>query len=118
MDWTAIIVSLGTALLAGGGITGFFQIKETKRAKKLENDRSAANEWKELYERSEAKTEKLGEKLDATYILLRKEQEEKNEWKVKCAQANFMLCRKTPCIDRDPPLGKNDQSSIQQLKTQ
>jgi hypothetical protein len=105
MDWTTIIVSLGTALLASGGIGGLFQIKEAKRAKKIENDKSAANEWKELYERSEKKADTLGEKLDRVYGDLRRVQEEKNDWKVQFAQAQFMLCRKTPCIERDPPLG-------------
>ncbi len=116
MDWTTIISSLGAALLTGGGITGFFQIKETRRAKKLENDRSVANEWKELYERSEKKADELGAKLDRVYIELRQAQDGNNEWKVKYAQAQLLLCRKAPCMERDPPLGSFAATPLETVK--
>jgi hypothetical protein len=115
MDWTQILITAIGALTAAGGVGGLFQIKEARRAKRIENDRSAADEWKELYERSEAKAERLGEKLGRVYSELRKEQEGKNETKVELERAKFMLCRKTPCVERDPPLGRGESTSADKI---
>lgn len=105
LEWTPIIVNLLGLLAAVGGIGGIFHVRETRRAKRLENDKAVANEWKELYERAEQKSERLGEKLDAVFAKLREEQEEKHDVKVELARAKILYCDKTPCVDRHPPFG-------------
>jgi len=107
MDWNILIPALLSALVAGGGIGGFFQVKENKRAKKIENDKAAADEWKELYEKSEAKCTALGEKLDSVYGLFREEQEKRQGVEVSLARAEMCRCDKLKCGDREPPFGAN-----------
>ncbi len=111
MDWHTTILSLVSSLVAGGSIGGWFMIKETKRAKKIENDKSAASEWKELYEKSELKCESLGEKLDSVYALFRSEQERRQSVEIALAKIELRRCDKLKCIDREPPFGadKNNQ---------
>lgn len=107
MDWSSTIPALIGAIASAGGVGGIFHIRETRRAKRLENDRTAANEWKELYERSEQKCESLGVKLDELYITLRKEQEDKNALRVQLERMKLLHCDKTPCMDRHPPFGQS-----------
>lgn len=105
MDWTTIITSLIAAIASAGSLGGIFHLRETKRAKRIENDKAAADEWKELYERSEKKSETLGEKVDSVYVLLRAAEAENTTLKVAAARAELLECRKTSCADRHPPLG-------------
>lgn len=105
MDWATIIASLFTALLTGGGIGGIFMFKENRRAKQIENDQSAAAEWKDLYEKMEKKAEDTGRKLDEAYAVIFNLRNEAADTGKRLVQAELLRCKKTPCIDRDPPLG-------------
>jgi methylthioribose-1-phosphate isomerase len=105
MDWTQIILAVIAAIGAAGGVGGIVQIREAKRAKKIENDKAAADEWKELYNSSEAKCDNLGKKLDEIYTLLRNEQERRQGVEIALARAELCRCDKLNCIDREPPFG-------------
>ena len=93
------------ALTTAGGFSGIIYYQETQRAKKIANDKSAADEWKELYERSEKKQEAIGEKLDAAYRLIRQIGERLIATQTELSHAKALLCKKTGCVERDPPFG-------------
>lgn len=67
MDWNTIITGLISAVTAAGGVGGLAHLRESKRAKRLENDRTVAQEWKELYERSETKVESQSAKIEGLF---------------------------------------------------
>ena len=67
MDWMSLLSSIVTAILTGGGITAFLYRKENKRAKQLENETTASSQWRELYERAEARADALSVKVDELY---------------------------------------------------
>jgi hypothetical protein len=89
MDWSNILTVIITALASTGGIGSFLHFKEAKRAKRIENDKAAADEWKELYNKSEEKCDTLGQKLDNIYVLFRQEQEKRQAVEIALARAEL-----------------------------
>lgn len=69
-DWGAVITAVVSAI-SGGGIVGIINAKENKRKAtlendktKIENDHSAADAWRELYERSDKENEELKKEIE------------------------------------------------------
>lgn len=108
MDWTTIVVAFIGALASGGGLGAVFHVKEARRTKKLENDKAVADEWKELYERTELKVAALSTKLDDVFQELGQERRNNAELSVRTARAEILRCTKTRCIERHPPFGDVD----------
>ena len=111
MDWTTIISSV-LAFAAGGGLTTVFLLREIKRAKKIENDKAIADEWKSLFEGAkedikehDAKLDTQGSKLDKVFDALHCKEAECAGLEVKLARLELLRCDKTPCSDRQPPFG-------------
>ncbi len=107
MEWTTIITALVSTITATGGIGGLFHLRETKRAKRLENDRTAASEWKELYERMEVKNESLSTKIEGLYKKNQELRERLNTSETARAVSEVLECKKHGCFERDPPFGSN-----------
>lgn len=105
MDWNTIIITLLGSLLTGGGIGSLFLAKETKRTKRLENDKTVASEWKELYERTEIKIEKQSNRIEQLYNTIKEQREIIDSQNTKLAVSRLLECKKHACIDRDPPFG-------------
>lgn len=104
MDWNTIITSLLGGLLTGGGLAGVVYFKENKRNKQLQNDILASTQWKELFEKEEAKNEKLNAKLDASYkenSLLR---DKNNDLSTQNAVLKILKCEIIACEKREPPI--------------
>jgi len=96
MDVTTILTTLLTTLLSGGGVASFMQYKQNKRAKELENDKTASEQWRALYEEQTKTVQSLREKLQETRENLGKE-------KQQTLMCRFYVCEKLDCTDREPP---------------
>jgi len=96
MDVTTLLTTLFTTLLSGGGVASFMQYKQNKKAKELENDRVASEQWRALYEAQTKTAQSLREKLHEACENLAKE-------KQQTLMCRFYVCEKLDCTDREPP---------------
>lgn len=96
MDITSLLTTLITTLVSGGGVAGFMQYKQNKKAKELENDKAASEQWRALYEEQVKATQDLREKLQETH-------EELDAKKRQTLLCRFYICKKLSCSDREPP---------------
>ena len=123
MDWETIIAAVAGAVAAGGGIGGIVYFRENKRAKKIENDKAAAEEWKELYKQAqsdlkekEEKIDTMGLKLDKVFDEMHKKEAEFAGVVVQLTRSRFLECIKTPCTHRDPPWGAGSLPELDNIK--
>lgn len=105
MDWTTIITSFIGSLGLSGGIMGLFYLKENKRAKQLANDATAAQQWKELYEKAEAKNETLETKIDNLHRENNQLRDTNNTLTTQNAVLEMQKCEVNGCTTRRPPRG-------------
>lgn len=86
--------------------------KEAAAAKKVEADNITqyAAEWKELYEKKEAKVHELDTKIDQLYLEKNEDRERIRDLQSKNAKLelenqalNFKKCEVRGCKDRQPP---------------
>jgi len=96
MDVATLLITLITTLLSGGGVAGFMQYKQNKKAKELENDKAASEQWRALYEEQTKTVQALRERLHETRTLLEEE-------KRQTLMCRFYVCEKLDCTDREPP---------------
>jgi len=96
MDITTLLTTLLTTLASGGGVASFMQYKQNKKAKELENDRVASEQWRALYEEQARTAQALREKLHDARTLLEEE-------KRQTLMCRFYVCEKLDCTDREPP---------------
>ena len=110
MDWTSIIV----AIVGVGGFTSVFLIVEKKSAAVLENAQKLIDMYKGLAEEYKQGEERAREQCAA------KEEELMTQIKMNSslrhslddshtreAVCKLMYCRRTKCVDRDPPFGSH-----------
>ena len=88
--------------------------KEELAVRKSETDNitSYAAEWKELYEKKEAKVHELDAKIDQMYIEKNEDREKIREMQERCTslelenlKLKFMNCEVRGCDKRQPPSG-------------
>ena len=79
--------------------------REEEEAKKAESDNIThyAAEWKELYEKKEARVIDLEQQQLEDRQRIRDLQEELTELKLKVTTLSFYKCEKRGCTDRIPP---------------
>lgn len=86
--------------------------KEEAEARKAETDNitSYAEEWKELYEKKEAKVHELDAKIDKLYMEkeedrkhMREVMEQNQEYALKNKELEILKCKKRGCSERQPP---------------
>lgn len=111
------IVSLALNLVLGSG--GLWLWRQTRRLKEAEaiheetnNAILAGNEWKEIAEKRESEINRLNTLLDERWEDKAKDRdtifkllEEKNGISMKLQIANFKLCNRRGCPDREPQTG-------------
>lgn len=125
MDWTSIILTL----IGTGGIVslllGIVTLVERKSAAMLENAKTLAESYQHLAEEYQAREA-------ATQALLRdKELEIVNQIRMnsslrhnlddahtECAVAKLMYCKKTKCVDRDPPFGSDAGKVVTEIRNE
>jgi hypothetical protein len=112
MDWMSLLSSIAAAILTGGGITAFLHRKENKRAKQLENETTASSQWRELYERAEARAEALSAKVDELYKKLGYIRDQNNGLTTQNAVLKILKCKRIECSDRQPPIGKKGECNF------
>lgn len=105
MDWTTILVAAVSALISGGGIAGLVFFRENKRARQLENEATASSQWRELYEKSEAKVESQSLKIDALYKENGYLRDQNNSLTTQKAVLTMYKCEMPECANRKPPFG-------------
>lgn len=96
MDVTALLTTLFTTLLSGGGVATFMQYKQNRKAKELENDKAASEQWRALYEEQTKIVQALREKLHEVRTSLEEE-------KRQTLMCRFYVCEKLNCTAREPP---------------
>ena len=111
-DWNTIITALASTLIGGGGIWSIFYIGETKRAKRLEADASAAQEWQKLAERKLSIIEQKDAKIDELYQTIAELRQDKDKLSSEVAVLRVYKCVCIGCEQRKPPFG-----SVKLLKT-
>lgn len=105
MDWTTIIVALISALVSSSGIAGVIFFRENKRARQLENETTASAQWRELYEKSEAKVESQGNKIESLYKENGYLRDQNNSLTTQKAVLVMYKCEVLECANRRPPFG-------------
>ncbi len=99
-------------------LIGAFQFYDSKKRKEAaaakkaeaENITQYASEWKELYEKKEAKVHELDIKIDQLYLEKNEDRERIRDLQAKNAKLelenqalNFKKCEVRGCKDRQPP---------------
>lgn len=117
MDWTQIIISVISGLLAGGGLMLFITRREIKDGKATENMQKVIESMQKsldakdrIIEEHEARRKELKADLDKkdTKIdnLLREKsaiRDQNDDLKTENAVTAMLKCVKLKCIERDPP---------------
>jgi uncharacterized protein HemX len=113
MEWTTIMSSLIAAILGSGGVGAFMYRKEIKENKRIENEKSLSDGWKELAEGKQARISTLedtitkkDDKIDALYTEIADLRNEIDHLRTENAVLKVYKCEKIGCIDRQPPFGK------------
>jgi hypothetical protein len=114
MDWTSILTALIAALVPTGGLLAIVTMTEKKSALMLQNAKELAESYKVLaeeYQEREAKTQKLLEEKEEELMTqikmnssLRHSLDDSHTREAVC---KLMFCKRTQCVDRDPPFGSH-----------
>jgi len=105
MDWTTIIITALSSLLSGGVIGGVVFFRENKRARQLENENTASAQWRELYEKAEAKVEAQNGKIEALFKENGRLRDQNNSLTTQRAVMSVYKCVEFGCSKRRPPFG-------------
>lgn len=105
MDWSTIIVALVSSLIPAGGFGGLLLVRENKRSKQLENETTASAQWRELYEKSEAKVESQARKIESLYKENGYLRDQNNSLTTQRAVLAMYKCETVNCTNRQPPFG-------------
>lgn len=103
MNYTDAIVGIVSALAGGGTLAGYYQRKERRKAKQIENESSAITQWRELYDRAESKIASLDRKVDE---LLRRNNDLRkfiNDVITENKLLTYWKCEDDSCPKRIPP---------------
>ncbi len=115
MDWASIIVAVVSALSTGSAVSALLYLRENKRAKQLDNEKSAIEEWQGIAKERKHRCDELKASLDAKdqkIDSLYRENAELRKRNDRLSSANTALsifkCRIIGCDRRHPPFGKVD----------
>ena len=104
LDFSSILTAVISAL-SGGGLVGLLNAKESKRKAKIDNDVSAAEAWRNLYERADKECDEVKKEVTALRDENRQMHEKINDLVAKVTAANLKKCDVNGCENRIPPRG-------------
>lgn len=123
MDWTAIITTLIAALIPTGGFLGLFTIREKKTELMLANASKLndgwtqlANERQEMIKEKDKKLDEKDAKIDELYRINSSLRHKLDDSNTRAAVAEWMICDKVGCGDRNPPFGTHMHASCKGCK--
>lgn len=100
----SLIAEIG-ALLAGGGLAGALFYRERKRGEQLKNETTASEQWRALFERSDADVRQRDSKIDKLYNEIAHLRTENNHLSTEVAVLTVHKCEVKGCAKRQPPSG-------------
>lgn len=113
MDWTSIINTALTVLVAGGGLVTIFTLQDKRYAAMLENINKLIDQWQEIAKDRTARADELkadldskDNKIDALYAEMNELRTKLDHVRTAEAVANTLKCEKIGCVDRIPPFTK------------
>lgn len=102
LDITSIITCVVSAL-SGGGLGWLLNASENRRKAKIENDHSAAEAWKELYERVDKECEEVKSEVAELRTKNTELHEKINDMTASLTAARLQKCTVNGCKERKPP---------------
>lgn len=115
MDWNAIVIGLISGSLSSGFAMSLMYFKENKKAKQLQNEKAAIDEWQEIaHERKnrcdelKASLDKKDDKIEGLYKENAQLRQRNDSLSSKNAALSILKCRDLACDHRKPPFGNKD----------
>lgn len=115
MDWNGLISGLIAGAFSSGFAMSLMYFKENKKAKQLENEKAAIDEWQDIAQERKSRCDELKESLDhkdAKIEELYKEnaqlRQRSDTLSSKNAALSLLKCRDLTCAHRKPPFGNKD----------
>lgn len=119
INWTTVIATIISFLTTGGGLVGIFFYRENKRAKQLQNETSASEQWRELYLDAKEEIKTLNNKIDGMYKTIGCMRDQINSLLTQKAVLTMFKCETLNCPTRKPPFGsttiKEQKNELKQL---
>ena len=110
MDWTEILTTIVTSLLAGGGISGIVFYSLNKKLKHLEVEEKKVDvvkkqddEWKELYFEQRDRVKEAREECMRRRLLKEDSMNKANKLELENQQLEWFRCTVNNCKNRRPP---------------
>lgn len=112
MDWSTIIATAVSCLLTGGVATSLLYYTENRRAKQLDNEKSAIEEWQAITEELKRRCAELKEeiaakdrKIDTLYKDISSLRDRCDYLSSARAALTVLKCKVIDCGRRLPPFG-------------
>lgn len=121
-DWISGIVALLGSIGGLGGLCSIFLFyRENKRAKQLENEHTANDEWRDLVERYKQRTADLeqtivtkDDKIDSLYKENNELRKRNDKLSSTVAALTILRCKVVGCANRVPPMGTRDTGAAEE----
>lgn len=124
-DWiTGIVALLGGIGGLGGLCSIFLFYRENKRAKQLDNEHKANEEWQGLVTQYKGRVQDLEEtvktkdsKIDNLYKDNNELRKRNDKLSSKCAVLRITHCKVVGCANRIPPMGSRENACADEEQT-
>lgn len=115
LDLTTVITSV-ISLVLGGSLPSILLLRETRRAKRLENEHAAIDntndivlQWQQLLKESTDRNDRLRDQLAAVQKENNELKAENNTLTTTEARLHILKCIRIDCTGRKPPLEVSEE---------
>ena len=112
-DWLQILTTFISVLVPTGGLTAIVTLRDKKTAAFLENAKTLIDQWQEVADGRKTRMDELKADLDRKEAIIQEQWVEISELRnaldherTARAVAKMLECKKTGCIEREPPFGE------------